>query len=102
MMPVLVALILLGSIAMAADHSSDTPRNAPPDVIFVNGDIFPGATFTTSGSDRKLVAKPVGPRAQAIAVRDGRVVAIGSNADIRKLKTGHTKEIDLGRHFVMP
>ena len=42
-----------------------------PDVIFVNGDIY-------------TQAKP--PRAQAMAVRDGRIVAVGSNDEIRKLK----------------
>ena len=35
-----------------------------PDIIFVNGDIYTQATPA---------------RAQAIAVRDGRIVAVGSN-----------------------
>ena len=56
-------------------------------MIFVNGDIY-------------TQANPA--RAQAIAVRDGRVVAVGSNDDIRKLKGPHTQVVDLGGHFVMP
>src|SRR5271166_5266305 len=60
---------------------------APPDIIFVNGDIF-------------TQAAPA--RAQAIAVSDGCVVAIGSNDEIRKLKGEHTQVVDLGGHFVMP
>ena len=36
------------------------------------------------------------------AVRDGRIVAVGSNQEIQKLKSGQTKIVDLGGHFVMP
>ncbi|MBV8207546.1 MAG: amidohydrolase [Acidobacteria bacterium] len=73
----------------------------PPEVIFVNGDIYPGSVFE-AGADGALTAKPAGARAQAIAVRAGRVVAIGSNADIRRLRGHGTREIDLGGHFAMP
>lgn len=66
----------------------------PPDdsakyaeMIFINGDIY-------------TQAKP--DRAQAIAVRDGRITAIGSNDEIRKLKGNATQVVDLGGHFVMP
>ena len=58
-----------------------------PDTIFVNGDIY-------------TQAKP--SRAQALAVRDGRIVAIGSSEDIQKLKGSQTQVVDLGGHFVMP
>ena len=64
----------------SADHKA-------PDILYVNADIDTQATPA---------------RAQAIAVRQGRVVAIGSNADIRKLKGRHTQVIDLGGHFMMP
>ena len=37
-----------------------------------------------------------------MAVRDGRIVAVGTNDDIRKLKGGQTQVVDLGGHFVMP
>ena len=74
--------------------ASDNPDLRPPesagptpDMIFLNGDIYTQATPA---------------RAQAIAVRDGRIVAIGSNEDVRKLKVEHTQVVDLGGHFVMP
>src|SRR5664279_3691744 len=76
----LTATFLLGLLALADDAKS-------PDVIFVHGDIY-------------TQAKPV--RVQAIAVRDGRIVAIGSDDDILKLKGSQTKVLDLGGHFVMP
>ena len=41
-------------------------------------------------------------RAEAMAVRDGRVEAVGRNDEIVKLKGPSTEVIDLGGHFVMP
>ena len=35
-------------------------------------------------------------------MRDGRVVAVGTNADIQKLKENRTQVVDLGGRFVMP
>src|SRR6516162_492900 len=77
----LSVIFLVWGSAFAADASK------VPDAIFVNGDIY-------------TQAKPA--RAQALAVRDGRIVAIGSNDDIQKLKGSQTQVIDLGGHFVMP
>jgi len=71
----------LGICAVA----DDTAKSA--DLIFVNGDIY-------------TQAQPA--RAQALAVRDGRIVAVGSNDEIRKLKGAPTNVVDLGGHFVMP
>ena len=74
----------------ASANSNPVPAKSSdqvPDIIFVNGDIY-------------TQAKPA--RAQAIAVRDGHIVAVGSNDEIRKLRGGHTQVFDLGGHFVMP
>jgi hypothetical protein len=76
-------VILYSNVATAAGPKA----SAEPDAIFVNGDLY---TQATPG------------RAQAIAVRDGRIAAVGSNDEIRKLKGGHTQVVDLGGHFVMP
>ena len=78
-----VAFIM--TISTPASAADDISRL--PDTIFVNGDIYTQATP---------------PRAQAIAVRDGRIVAVGANDDIRKLKGSRTQLVDLGGHFVMP
>ncbi len=87
-------LLLLTVFLIAALNTSFSGDAAPgksagqsPDMIFVNGDIY---TQTNPA------------RAQAIAVRDGHVAAVGSNDDIRKLKGPHTQVVDLGGHFVMP
>jgi hypothetical protein len=91
----LVSLLALLSIMTLHNSSSgdfaalnsSSPSNQPPDVIFLNANIYTQSTPA---------------RAQAMAVRDGRIVTIGSNEDIRKLKRGRTKVIDLGGQFVMP
>ena len=75
------------SSADAALASGKNSGDGPPEIIFVNGDIYTQATP---------------PRAQALAVRDGRILAIGTNDDIRKLKGEHTQIVDLGGHFMMP
>ena len=71
----------------SSNPASGKPSDQAPDIIFVNGDIY-------------TQAKPA--RVQAMAVRDGRIVAIGSNDEIRNLKGAHTQVVDLGGHFVMP
>jgi predicted amidohydrolase YtcJ len=84
LLPFLTLMLLnTNSFGTPADPSA----KAAPDVIFVNGDIY------TQASPQRV---------QAIAVRDGRIIAVGSNNDIRKLKQGKTQVVDLGGHFVMP
>jgi predicted amidohydrolase YtcJ len=82
----LLAFVVLASNAKPAP-TADKSSHETPDIIFINGNIYTQAT-------------PV--HAQAIAVRDGRIVAVGSNDEIRKLKGGHTQVVDLGQQFVMP
>jgi predicted amidohydrolase YtcJ len=67
--------------------SGKTSSTEPPDIIFVNGDIYTQATPA---------------RVQAMAVRAGRILAVGTSDDIAKLKAAHTQVVDLGGHFVMP
>lgn len=84
-----LALVAVDTNAFAnsASASGKTSGSEAPDTIFVNGDIYTQATP---------------PRAQAMAVRDGRILAVGTNDAIRKLKGGQTQIVDLGGHFVMP
>jgi predicted amidohydrolase YtcJ len=59
-----------------------------PEVILFNGNIF-----TVNLKE---------PTAQALAIADGRLIAIGSNKDILKLATARTKKIDVGYKTVLP
>jgi len=81
-----VSMVALNTSAANPPFPEKSNR-AAPDLIFINGDIYTQATP---------------PHAQAIAVRDGHIVAIGSNQDIGKLKGAATQVVDLGGHFVMP
>jgi len=90
----LFALLVLGFTMTAFAQNA-------PDTIFVNGDVYPGARFV-AGSNGALVVQRVGERAQAIAVAGGKIVAVGTNDDIRKLKGAKTQVVDLAGHFVMP
>lgn len=47
-------------------------------------------------------AEPDQPLQQAVAVEDGKVRAVGSNADVLRLKASGTQVIDLGGKVLMP
>ena len=65
-----------------------------PDTILYNGKIVT--------VDNHEVNAELGTVAQAIAIRDGRIVALGSNADIRKLAGSGTHSLDLKGRTVTP
>src|SRR6267142_3917120 len=45
---------------------------------------------------------PQNPRAESVAVSNGRFLAVGSNSDVGNLATRRTKRVDLGGHTVVP
>ena len=59
-----------------------------PEIILYNGTIF--------------TINPKEPTAQALAISGGRLIAVGSNAEILRLATARTKKIDLGYKTVLP
>lgn len=64
-------------------------KPAPPaDMLFVNGTVY----TATDGM----------PKAEAVAVRNGRIVFVGSSADAKKLKGPKTKVVDLAGKFLFP
>ena len=64
------------------------PRNGPADLVFVNGNII-----TVDSTDRI---------AQAVAVKDGRILAVGTTAAIDSLAGPSTERIDLGGLTMTP
>src|ERR1700739_1995214 len=76
------------ALAMAATliaGSSSSAQSAAPDLIFLNGVIYTGQGFF-QGSPQTV---------QAIAMADGKILAIGTNAEIRRLADPHTRIRDL-------
>ncbi len=58
------------------------------DTVYVNGSIWTGVESAS--------------RAQAIAVKDEFLVAVGSNENVEHLKDSNTKIVDLQGRFVVP
>ncbi len=65
------------------------------DIIFTHGNVYTGAVDAPSSLG-------AGKRAEALAIRGDRILAVGTRNEIAKFKGPETKIIDLGGHFVMP
>ena len=87
----LLLLSLLSLILVNTNSYGAADKTSPSEVLFINGNIYPNFY---------LEAKAARP--QAIVVRDGRIVALGSNEEILKMKHAQDEVVDLGGHFVMP
>jgi predicted amidohydrolase YtcJ len=61
---------------------------AEPDLILYNGNVW--------------TVDPSMPRAQAVAISGGRIVAVGSNDEVLNLVSGRTRKLDLGSKTVLP
>jgi predicted amidohydrolase YtcJ len=85
----IVALSL--TVSVSAQNAPDKPK---ANVIFTHGNIYTGTVDPTS-----MLA---GKRAEAIAVRGDRILAVGTRDEVLKTKGPDTQIIDLGGHFVMP
>ncbi len=87
---ILIPALLLSSSLMS--QTQPTPPKA--DAIYLHGNIYTGVTGVSSFHEIQ--------RAQAMAVRGDRILAIGTEADILKLKGPATNVLDLRGSFVMP
>ncbi len=86
--------LLLATIflATACARAQDTS----PNTIYLHGNILTGAHLRPNDSS------PTPARVQAIAVTNSTIVAVGTDADLLKLKGPHTQIVDLQGAFVMP
>jgi predicted amidohydrolase YtcJ len=76
----------MGSLGLFMFNSC---RNIPaPDIIIYNANIY--------------TSNPSLPKAQAIAITKGRIVAVGTNSDILHLAGSGTNSIDLGGSTITP
>ena len=93
----LSAHVFLLAVAVTMTTATATAQRLPSqpraDIIFLNANIYTGVETSSFHAIQ---------RAEAMAVRDGRVEAVGRNDEIVKLKGPSTEVIDLGGHFVMP
>jgi len=82
----LFTLPLLALLIFACAQPNGTP--AAPDLILVNGNFF--------------TADSLNPQATAVAILGDRIMAVGNDADLKKLAGKETQIIDLQGNFAMP
>ena len=86
--------LMLALVMTASVSAQNAPEKPKADVIFTHGNVYTGIVDATS-----MVA---GKRAEAIAIRGDRILAVGTRDEVLKTKGPDTKIIDLGGRFVMP
>ncbi|PYV65087.1 MAG: amidohydrolase [Acidobacteria bacterium] len=93
--------IILGILAVistvficATANPQAQPALPKADAIYLHGNVYTGMAGASSFHEAE--------RAQALAVRGERILAVGTEADIRKLRGPATTVVDLQGHFVMP
>ncbi len=91
------ARIVLFLFFLAAVGLAQTKQTA--DVIYVNGNVYTGSKYDAEYGRAHTVGNVP---AQSLAVKEGKVIAAGRNADVERLRGSGTKVIDLHGAFVMP
>jgi predicted amidohydrolase YtcJ len=85
----LVVVLVIGSTAFAAGRMGGGVHEAlAPEAIYHGGKI--------------VTVNPGSEIAEAVAIRDGRIVAVGSNREIRRLAGPATRMVDLEGRTVLP
>ena len=69
-------------------QSASLAVSAAPEAIYYNGNVWTGDSQQ--------------PKAQALAIADGSIVAVGNDAEVRKLGDSNTRAVDLQGAFVVP
>jgi predicted amidohydrolase YtcJ len=98
------AAFLAVTAASAQPPAPERPITQIPDIIYFHGDILTGAHLLDPAKHPD--PSPTPARVTAIAINRGRIMAVGSDADILKLKSTRDERptllIDLNGAFVMP
>jgi len=79
---------ILVSVFISLSTIAATAEDTTPDIVFTNGQIF-----TVNGTNKFV---------EAVAVKDGKFVEIGSAEDINKLVGERTRVVDLAGAFALP
>jgi predicted amidohydrolase YtcJ len=87
-------MLLLVAAWGAAAQTKPIPSKA--DLIVTHGNIYTGFV------DAPATSLSEGRRAEALAVRGDRILAVGGRSEIMKFKGPDTRVVDIGGHFVMP
>ena len=88
----LSVFLLLPIFTSSQEHGP--AKATPADAIYIHAKIYTGVVGMSSTQEIK--------RAQALAIRGERIVAVGSNEEVLQQKGPATTVIDLQGHFAMP
>ncbi len=80
--------LLISAVSACSGRTTTPALKSTPELIFVNADIH-----TMDGAR---------PRAQALAIDDGLIIAVGSDPEIKGLAIGSTRVIDLAGKTLTP
>jgi predicted amidohydrolase YtcJ len=86
----------LAAVLPALGQSAKLGYSEAPDTIFYDGSILTGTRLKAGDAD------PTPGRVNAVAIRAGKIVALGGDAAMLALKDSHTKTVDLKGTFAMP
>lgn len=90
----MIAATLPAATLLLLTMAAQSQSSQRADVIYIHGNIYTGTTGSSSFHEVQ--------RAHSMAVRGDRLLAVGDEADIVKLKGPATEVVDLHGHFVMP
>ncbi len=90
----LTFLISLICLLMGMTMAQEQPAKPKADTIFVHGNIYTGLPIASAFASTR--------RAEAMAVRGDRILAVGKTDEIMKFKGPETEVVNLDGHFVMP
>ncbi len=82
-----VFLLAIGAAAVVIALKARVQREAA-DLVLIGGEIYTVDAAT--------------PRAEAVAIRDGRIIAVGGEGEVSKFRGSETVEVDLEGAFVLP
>ncbi len=84
----LIIFLSIMTVADAKDFRNDAVWKGEADLVFTNGKIY-----TVNNKN---------PFAEAVAVKDGKFIEVGSTKDMEKFVGKRTRVVDLGGAFAMP
>lgn len=83
----IIAGMVAGVIAGLVVSTAAGAATAPADLVFVNGVIYTG--------------NPSAPWAEAVAIRGGRIIEVGTSVEVRRHAAGAKETIDLAGRYAM-
>src|SRR3989337_4067291 len=94
----IAALVLFSGLAMG----QETRNNVPASIVFYPDTIVHNAKLVTMDDATVGINTPTGTITQAMAIRDKKIVAVGTNAQILAMAGPKTEKIDVKGRMVMP